>query len=269
MDMDARGSTARDLPVWDGERYAANTAHHRVHDDRFLAPLQLRGDEWIVDVGCGSGDLTAKIATMVPRGHVLGVEPQPSMLDQARAVAADNQSFVHLAAQDLAGGVDGASADVVVSRATLHWVPATDHPGVLAAMFATLRSGGCLRLEFGGAGNVAAMQALLDDVSASIGGAVAPWCFPDAGWYLEQLTDAGFVVGDNDVVTVAQRRPFDRAGLQDWIDSQATMAYEVAMDPAQRVEFRALVTARIDEMRRSDGTYDLTYVRLEALATRP
>ena len=268
----AERSTARVLPEWDGARYARNTAHHRAHDDRFLAPLGLRGDERVVDVGCGSGDLTAKIAALVPDGHVVGVDPQPTMLEQARSVARANQSFVQLAAQDLAAPgspLEPSSADVVISRATLHWVPAADQATVLAGMSSILGPGGRLRIECGGAGNVASIQGLLDDVSASVGGPTSPWCFADAGWYLERLEDAGFVVADNDVVTVAQRRAFDRQGLEAWIDSQAAMAYEVTMSDEQRSRFRALVAERIDEMRRADGTYDLTYVRLEAFAHLP
>ena len=115
---------------------------------------------------------------------------------------------------------------------------------------------------------MATVQAFLDDISRSVGGPTDPWCFSDAGWYLDRLEDAGFRVADNAVVTTAQRRPFDRDGLIGWIDSQAAMAYEVAMDAEQRVEFRGQIAARLDEMRRSDGTYDLTYVRLEATAQR-
>ena len=268
--MDNRSAQSdRTLPEWDGATYAANTAHHRAHDDRFLSPLALVGTEHVVDVGCGSGDLTAKIAALVPDGHVVGVEPQPSMLEQARSIALPNQSFVQAAAQDLARAVPAGSADVVLSRATLHWVPADDQAIVLEGMHSALRPGGRLRIECGGAGNVAGIQALLDDVSSSVGGPTEPWCFSDAGWYLERLEQAGFEVADNDVVTVAQRRPFDRSGLEAWIDSQAAMAYEVAMSTEQRDEFRRQVAARIDEMQRADGTYDLTYVRLEACARRP
>ncbi len=257
------------IPEWDGAAYARNTAHHRVYDDRFLAPLELRGDERVLDVGCGSGDFTAKVAAVVPDGSVVGIDAQPSMLDQARRVARDNQSFELVAAQDIAGAFPAEVFDVVISRATLHWVPAADHPVVLAGMGSVLRPGGRVRLECGGAGNVAAMQAFLDDISRSVGGPTDPWCFSTAGWYLDRLEDAGFAVAPNDVITTAQRRQFDRQGLADWIDSQAAMAYEVAMDASQRATFRERIERRLDEMRRADGSYDLTYVRLEASARKP
>src|SRR5690606_10758895 len=137
------------------------------------------------------------------------------------------------------------SADVVLSRATLHWVPAADQATVLDGMFSVLRPGGLLRIECGGAGNVAGIQALLDGLSASLGGPTALWCLSHAGWYLERLEQDGFEVADNDVMTVAQRRAFDRAGLEAWIDSQAAMAYEVAMSAEQRHEFRRQVADRL------------------------
>ncbi len=263
------GTDGHWIPEWDGATYARHTAHHRVHDDRFLAPLTLQGDERVLDVGCGSGDFTAKVAALVPEGSVVGIDAQSTMLDQARLVALPHQSFELLAAQDLAGAFPAASFDVVISRATLHWVPAPDQADVLAGMYGVLRPGGQLRIECGGAGNVATVQAFLDDISRSVGGPSDPWCFSDAGWYLDRLEDAGFQVADNAVVTTAQRRAFDRDGLLGWIHSQAAMAYEVAMSADQRGEFRERIAARLDEMRRSDGTYDLTYVRLEASARRP
>ena len=257
------------IPEWDGASYARNTAHHRVHDDRFLAPLALRGDERVLDVGCGSGDFTAKVAALVPEGSVVGVDAQASMLDQARLVASGNQSFELVAAQDLAAAFPAERFDVVISRATLHWVPARDQAGVLAGMHSVLRPGGRVRIECGGAGNVATVQGFLDDVSRSVGGPVDPWCFSDAGWYLDRHEDAGFEVADNDVITTAQRPGYDRDGQIGWIDSQAAMAYEIDMDAAQRAAFRERIAERLDEMRRSDSTYDLTYVRLEASARRP
>lgn len=254
---------------WDGRRYAANTAHHRAHDGRFLAPLRLRGDETVLDIGCGSGDFTRTVAGLVPDGHVVGIDPQPSMLDLASGDALPNQSFRRLAAQDIGVAFDASSFDVVISRATLHWVPAADHPSVLAGAARVLRPSGTLRLEMGGAGNIVRTQALLDEISGSLGGPIAPWCFHDAGGYLDLLDEAGFVVDDGDVITVAQRRSFDREGFDGWLDSQVILAYDSGLSADGRVELRRRVAERAEEFRRPDGSYDQTYVRLEVLAQRP
>src|SRR4051812_6350078 len=85
------------LPSWDGGLYAENTAHHRRYDDRFLATLPLAPADRVLDLGCGAGDLTAKVAALVPDGHVVGVDPQPSLLAEAATRAAANQSFVRAA----------------------------------------------------------------------------------------------------------------------------------------------------------------------------
>ncbi len=69
--------------------------------------------------------------------------------------------------------------------------------------------------------------------------------------------------------TVAQRRSFDRESLLGWLHSQCYQGFEIAMPAAAHAGFRAEVEGRLDEMRRPDGTFDQTYVRLHALAFAP
>jgi trans-aconitate methyltransferase len=257
------------LAEWDGAAYAANTAHHRRYDDRFLATLPVRPGDRVLDIGCGAGDLTATVARLVPDGHVVGLEPQPSLLDEARARAEANQSFVHAPAQHLADAVAGQRFDVVYSQSVLHWIPWADHPSILRQCFDVLRSGGALRVECGGGDNVREVVHLFDDIARSIAGPgapSAPWTFVHAGAYLDLLLETGFDVADGYVHTVAQRRRFDRDSIIGWALSQAVQAYEVDLAPDQRGPFRAAVEARIDELRRPDGSYDLTFVRLDVLA---
>lgn len=250
------------LPPWDGALYAANTAHHRAHDEDFLASTPLRPTDRVLDLGCGSGDLTATIAGLVPEGHVVGVDPQPSMLEEARGRARPNQSFVQLAAQQLdqlepaTDGTDGTDGgfDVVLSRSCLHWVPRADWPGVLAQLARLVRPGGAVRIECGGAGNVPLVVRLLGDLT----GRPCPWTFLDAGEALHLLEAAGMEI--DFVRTVGQRRPFDEASMIGWLRSQCFQAY--ALDPDEQ----ARAEARLDELRRDDGTLDQTYVRLDLLA---
>jgi trans-aconitate methyltransferase len=162
-----------------------------------------------------------------------------------------------------------ASFDVVMSRSALHWVPEADHPALLAECFRVLRPGGVLRLEMGGGDNVRAMRALLDGVSSRLGGPTTPWTFLGAGCYLELVEAAGFSVEDGWVRTVAQHRSFDRAAVIGWLESQCFQAYEATMPAVAHGEFRTEVLSRIDELRRPDGSFDETFVRLDVLAHRP
>ncbi len=156
----------------------------------------------------------------------------------------------------------------------MQWVPMADHPGYLAAAHALLKPGGWFRLEMGGAGNIPVIAPLVEEISLAHGGPPAPWSFPDAGQYLELLEAAGFTVeatpGDGTYVrTLAQRRAFDRDSLLGWLRSQCYQGFEIGMPAANHAGFRAEVEARLDEMRRHDGSFDQTYVRLDALARKP
>jgi trans-aconitate methyltransferase len=258
------------LPRWDGALYAANTGHHRAQDARFLATLPLGRGDRVLDLGCGAGDLTATVAGLVPDGEVVGLDPQPTMLDVARRIARANQTFVGGAVQDLGRLLpDDAGFDVVMSQSVLHWVPAKDHPDLLADVHRLLRPGGWFRAELGGAGNIPMVLPVLDDASVALGGPTCPWWFPDAGHYFELVERAGLDVTDGFVRTTAQRRAFTREELLGWFRSQCAQAYEARLPAAAHRTFRDAVEGRLDELARSDGTFDQTFVRLELLARRP
>jgi len=255
------------LASWDGSLYAANTGHHRATDAWFLEGFPARPSDRVLDVGCGAGDFTAVLAGLVPTGQVVGLDPQPSMLVEARRVALANQSFVLGAAQELGRLFPEAAFDGVVSRAVLHWVPAADHPVVYRGVLDLLRPGGWFRLEMGGAGNVSAVRTLMEDAAARHGGPGAPWTFLDAGRLYGLLEEAGFEIAG--VRTVAQRRSFTRDGLLGWVRSQAVQAWAPSMSAAAHRAFCAEVESRLDELRRLDGTYDQVFVRADASVRRP
>ena len=70
--------------TWNAADYAANSAVQQSWARELIARLHLRGDEQVLDVGCGDGKVTAELARAVPRGHVLGVDASPEMIAFAR-----------------------------------------------------------------------------------------------------------------------------------------------------------------------------------------
>lgn len=181
---------------WDGGLYSANTAHHRRYDAAVLAGLTVPADGSILDLGCGVGDLTARLADLVPHGTVVGVDAAKDMVDTARAAAnRPNLRFTHARAQELDRVTEPDSYDAVVSVAALHWIPAADHQRVLTQVARVLRPGGVLRAEFGGAGQIERTRSVLDAVSQAFGGGTSPWYFPTAEEYAVLLGRAGFTVG--------------------------------------------------------------------------
>jgi trans-aconitate 2-methyltransferase len=259
--------------TFDGTLYAANSAHHRAHDGEVLAGVPLRPGADVLDLGCGSGEFTASLVPLVaPGGRVVGVDVSPSQIEHARAHHAGSvgpaPTFRVGRAQDLASLFAPASFDVVVSVATLHWVPAEDHPGMLVDLGSVLRERGVLRIDMGGAGQIEATRAVLDEVSARFGGPVSPWYFPLPQEYRRLLESAGFTVGRARLVR--QRRRFvDGAAFEGWLRSQVLPAYLPGIAADLRTPFAA---ACADEgrqrLRRDDCSYDQDYVRLDVLAAR-
>ena len=69
---------------WNAAAYAANSAVQQGWARELIAKLKLRGDEHILDVGCGDGKVTAEIAAAVPRGLVVGIDASAEMISFAR-----------------------------------------------------------------------------------------------------------------------------------------------------------------------------------------
>lgn len=133
-------------------------AYHDLSDPMFewgmvvMETLELRGDERVLDAGCGSGRLTEKLLGRVPAGEVVALDFSPKMLEEARqrlASFGERVEFVHASLQqfELPKKVDG-----IFSNAVFHWVP--DHAAMFRSLHGALKAGGWLVSQFGGAGNL-------------------------------------------------------------------------------------------------------------------
>lgn len=138
--------------TWDPEAYRRLSAPQQQWGLALLSGLTLRGDETVVDAGCGTGALTRLLAEAVPRGRVIALDVSPSMLDAARRELADLAPRVEVRAADLASLNLEREADLIFSAATLHWVLEQDV--LYHNLFRALVPGGALRAQCGGRGNL-------------------------------------------------------------------------------------------------------------------
>ncbi|MGG6314619.1 class I SAM-dependent methyltransferase [Paenibacillus macerans] len=178
-----------------------------------LSLLQPKPGERILDVGCGTADLTAQIsaAGAVPTGIDLSEE----MILRAK----QKHLELNILAEDVCRYRTDASFDAVFSHAAMHWVK--DPPAAARSVWLALREGGRFVAEFAGKGNVASLTRAIEQVLKTHGYAGAgrsPWYLPSIGEYAALLERTGFRV------VFAQH--FDvpsplKAGVRNWLDSFA------------------------------------------------
>lgn len=137
---------------WNPADYAANSASQLAWAREQIARLNLRGDERVLDVGCGDGKVTAEIARAVPHGSVVGVDSSPEMIRFAQASSPSNRCpNLRFGEMDARRLHFPEPFDLLFSNAALHWVD--DHPAFLRGAAACLVPGGRLVVSCGGRGN--------------------------------------------------------------------------------------------------------------------
>jgi len=109
--------------MWNPEDYAKNSDAQLKWARELKSHLDLKGDESILDVGCGDGKITADFAVALPHGRAVGVDSSPQMISYAMRTYASSQypnlSFACVDARSLDFNHE---FDLVFSNAALHWV---------------------------------------------------------------------------------------------------------------------------------------------------
>jgi len=109
-----------------------------------LARIRLECPQTIVDLGCGTGNVTRLLAARWPEARIVGVDSSPAMLQEARAATHDTPRCTFVAA-DLAQWQPVAPVDLVYSNAALHWLP--DHAALFARVAAMVAPEGVLAVQ--------------------------------------------------------------------------------------------------------------------------
>jgi trans-aconitate 2-methyltransferase len=243
---------------WDAATYDTLPLPHERWGRRLLATLPLRGDERVLDVGAGTGRDTAALLDRLPRGHVVAVDGSRAMLERLRArLAGAGPDRLTVVEADLTAPlVLDEPADVAFSVATLHWLP--DHEAVFRSLAGVLRPGGLLRAEWGGAGNIADVEAALDGLGLPPVNAACN--FATAEETARRLAAAGFT--DVDVALVPDPARLEPgAQLEAFLETVVLGAVLDGLPPGRRAGAVRQVAERLPEP-------VVDYVRLQASAVR-
>jgi len=227
-----------------------------------LELLEAKPGERILDLGCGTGHLTAQIAET--GAHVSGIDKSPDMIRQARKKH-PSLKFELMDAREMAFAE---SFDAVFSNATLHWIREPER--AIAGIAKVLRPGGRFVAEFGGKGNT---QALLEAVDRAWmkfvlpGPAPRPWYYPSIAEYSALLEHQGLEV--TYAVLFDRPTPLEDGGhgLRNWLEMFGA-AFLEKLPPDQRQQ---AITAIEEESRPTlfrDGHWVMDYRRLRVIATK-
>lgn len=186
-------------PMNTGAREWDAATYDEVSDPQFewgmevLERLELRGDEVVVDAGCGSGRVTEQLIERLPDGRVIAVDGSEAMVEKAKERLGERADYL---VSDLVALELPEPVDMVFSTATLHWIP--DHDALFRQLRGVLKPGGRLVAQCGGKGNVAthtqaiAAVASDPDYAQHLTQAKGLWNFSSPEETEPRLADAGF-----------------------------------------------------------------------------
>ena len=257
------------LHTWDPQDYERHSAAQERWARDCLTRLGLRGDERVLDIGCGDGRVSAELAARLPAGSLLAVDTSPQMIAHAcETHLSDSAPNLSFAVADATRLDFVERFDLVVSFNCLHWVH--DQPAVLAGIGHALLPGGRFFLHFGGHGNVDGMPAVVEEVSArgawraAFADLAFPWCFPEAASYRRLVEDAGLV--PDRVELLSTQMPHEGvAALAGWLRT-TWLPYLDRLPAQRRTAFVGEVVEAYLAVRPADeqGRISIDAVRLEA-----
>ena len=254
---------------WNARHYHQISAPQQAWGKRVLERIAFRGDESVLDLGCGTGRLTALLAERVPRGRVVAFDRSSSMLFEAQPWLKAQAPRAAIVMGDGASLPFVRAFDLIFSTATFHWI--LDHAGLFRSVIMALKRGGRLEAQCGGGPNLALLRAraaglareprfsrYFDDWSE-------PWHYADEPTTRRRLQAAGFeaIEVSLEAAPVHFDNPTDFA---DFITTVCIRPYLGRLPLSDRAGFTRELTLRSAA---DAEPFTLDYWRLNISARRP
>ncbi len=249
---------------WNYALYEGSHSFVWQYGEALLELLDPKAGERILDLGCGTGQLTEKIA--LTGAFVYGIDSSLSMIAKAQS----NYHYLNFAVADARNFQVDEPLDAVFSNAVLHWIKEPD--AVINCVKKSLKPGGRFVAEFGGKGNVQAIVRGLLSVLSEIGceepESLNPWYYPSIGEYAGLLEDQGFEVS---YAVLFDRPTFlegGNSGMANWIEMFAG-AFLLGLSEDVRSQVIQAVVQRLRSTQYHDGNWMADYRRIRVVATIP
>jgi trans-aconitate methyltransferase len=245
--------------TWDAQAYARNGAFVRELAGGVVEWLSAEPHEAILDLGCGDGQLTQRLAGMA--ASVQGVDASTDMVAAARGRGVNAQVGI---AEALPFG--DSTFDAVFSNAALHWV--RDQNAMLNEVHRVLKPGGRFVAEMGGQGNIAAIRVALMAVLARHGHPDAEDgvnYYPTAEGYTARLEQHGFRV--ERIALIPRPTPLPASGMEAWLRTFRRGVLDSLPSPLRETVVAETTALLASALRDEAGNWVADYVRLRFFAT--
>ena len=249
--------------AWNPSLYTKKHSFVYEYGESLVELLAPQAGEKIIDVGCGSGELTHKIS--LSGADVTGIDASPEMVEQAQK----NFPRLHFAVMDAAQLPFSEEFDAVFSNATLHWI--FNQVALATRIYDGLVPDGRMVVEFGGKGNVQNIRHALRSTLLSFGyleqANRSIWYFPSIGQYATLLEETGFQV------QLAQHYDRDTAledtenGMKDWLRMFAG-AFLKGIPPAHHEDTLEQTQESLRSTQYRDGVWHADYKRIRMVAVK-
>jgi trans-aconitate 2-methyltransferase len=240
---------------WEARTYERISGPQQAWAADVLARLDgIAPDATVLDVGCGTGQVTEALFALVPQGRVLALDASAEMVALARQRLGDRAEVWCADALELE--LDE-PVDAIVSTAALHWVP--EHDRLWERLARALAPGGVLEVQCGGEGNIDAVREVIEAVARDLAPELvgwSPWTFSSPLETERRLTAAGFSA----VRCWLQERPTYPQDVDAFVRTSILAAHMDRLPEARREPFAAAVLAGV--------RLPLDYVRLNVSAVR-
>lgn len=248
------------LQKWSSQLYAANAGFVGDLADAAIALLDLRAGERVLDIGCGDGRLTARLAAS--GAHLVGIDYSPELVSAARARGLE----VHLGSAETMEF--DKEFDAVFSNAALHWM--LDAKALVSCVEQGLKAGGRFVGEFAGARNARHIRREIHKALERRGiepKEVDPWYLPSAEEYRVVLENGGLRVTS---IELFDRPVVINYPIADWIRTFGSPYLTALKNDEARHEFLEEVSAELERyLLGNDGRWTVDYTRLRFRAEKP
>lgn len=256
---------------WNADVYHQISGPQFSWGKKVLARVVLRGDEHVMDAGCGTGRLTRDLLEALPHGRVTAVDVSENMLSNARQhLTPEYGERVRFVLADLQHLSFDREFDGIFSTAAFHWVK--DHDQLFAGLFRGLKLGGWLIAQCGGGPNLARLFGRVRKLLAAepyrtyLADFEWPWEFADAETGARRLRRAGFA----DVETSVEEAPTQFSSAAEFEKFVSSVILHRHLERISKPELRQQLMSEVSrQAAQDDPPFFLDYWRLNLKGRRP